>query len=229
MRLGAYLASVALVGVATSISYFVFGITSYASLPLIYLIAIVLSAQRYGLWPSIMASVLSVLAWDYFFTLPYFDLAISDERDLFALIIFLIVALLVSGMTANIQQQNKQLAQLASKNAQLYAFSQNLATIGTIETIESFSASYLSAMLKRDVIIILNDRLSGAPIFSFPPNAIQNDNDKLTYLDLAAEIQISEFGKILCKEGFHILSAQCATRPHRCVKGRRYIGKACIC
>jgi len=114
-NLGDYLKSIAFVGIATLVSGIAFGFVPQASLTLIYLIAIVLGAQRYGLRQAIVASVLAIFAWDYFFTQPYHSLEISSCRDIFTLMFFMIVALLVSGMTAHIRQQNIRLGQLAEK------------------------------------------------------------------------------------------------------------------
>src|SRR5580700_7220154 len=77
----AYLISAALVAVATILSRAAFNLVPEASLSLIYLVAIMISAQLYGLWPAIISSLLGILAWDFFFTKPYFSLDVASETD----------------------------------------------------------------------------------------------------------------------------------------------------
>jgi two-component system, OmpR family, sensor histidine kinase KdpD len=69
-RLEAYLISIALVVAATFLGMTVFNLVPAASLSLIYLVAVMISAQLYGLWPAIFSSILGILAWDFFFTQP---------------------------------------------------------------------------------------------------------------------------------------------------------------
>ena len=134
-RLEAYLISISLVAAATFLGMTVFNLVPGASLSLIYLIAIMITAQLYGLWPAILCSFLGILAWDFFFTSPYFSLELESERDVFTLIFFLITALVMSGITAVVRHQNRQLSLLADKNQNLYDFARELASIGSIEAI----------------------------------------------------------------------------------------------
>lgn len=104
-----YAASIALVLLAAATASVSVHLASSAGLTLIFLVAVVISANRFGLWPSVFTSVLSVLCWDFFFTLPYYSLTLDDPTDVFALIAFLTAALIISGMTAQIQRQSEHL------------------------------------------------------------------------------------------------------------------------
>ena len=60
------LKSVALVAVATLFSAMAFGFVPDASLTLVYLMAIVISAQRYGLWQAVFASLIAIFGLGLF-------------------------------------------------------------------------------------------------------------------------------------------------------------------
>src|SRR3984957_4624964 len=143
-RLEAYLVSISLVVAATFLGMAVFNLVPEASLSLIYLVAIMISAQLYGLWPAILSSLLGILAWDFFFTQPYFSLELESDRDVFTLIFFMVTALIMSGMTAIVRHQNRQLALLATKNRNLYDFARDIASIGSIDEIISFTIQRIS-------------------------------------------------------------------------------------
>ena len=60
-----------------------------------FLFAIALTAWYAGLWPGVVALILSSLAFDYFFTEPYYSLYIS-RGDLFYFILFILFAWLLT-------------------------------------------------------------------------------------------------------------------------------------
>jgi two-component system sensor histidine kinase KdpD len=151
-----YCTSVGFVTIATLLGMLAVRVVHYASLTLIYLLAVLIAAQRYGLRQAIFTSVLSILAWDYFFTVPYFSFVIEKQSDVFALIVFLSVALLVSATTARIQAQNKQLATLARSKTQLYAFSQELAAVKKPEELVELATRSISTIFRRAAKLALD-------------------------------------------------------------------------
>lgn len=68
------------------------------------LAAVAVSAWLGGLGPAILAAVLSVCALDYFFLDPLYAINPLDPRDAISLFAFLIVALLVSALSANLRR-----------------------------------------------------------------------------------------------------------------------------
>ena len=70
------------------------------SVDLVFLTAIVGVAVRLGLWPSLLASVASSLAYNYFFLPPIYTFTIADPNNVAAFVFFTIVAVLVSTVAA---------------------------------------------------------------------------------------------------------------------------------
>jgi two-component system, OmpR family, sensor histidine kinase KdpD len=194
-HVNAYVISAILVGVATFVCSSAVKLVPEASLSLIYLVAIMISAQLYGLWPAILSSLLGILAWDFFFTKPYFSLNVASERDVFTLIFFMITALTISGMTSQVRRQNAALAMLASKNQNLYHFSKELAQINGVEAIASFASQYIAELLGREVSVILDDRGNPGKSFVFRHNKAKVDVS--TDVDLSAAMAIAEFPQSL--------------------------------
>lgn len=187
-RLEAYLISMALVAAATFLGMAVFNLVPTASLSLIYLVAVMITAQLYGLWPAILCSILGILAWDFFFTLPYFTLELESERDVFTLIFFLITALVISGMTAVVRRQNGQLALLADKNRNLYDFAQELASFGSIEEITSFTIQRISMLLSRETSVALANRSGSGNLVVFS----RDETEALSDTELSAALLLNE-------------------------------------
>jgi two-component system, OmpR family, sensor histidine kinase KdpD len=202
-----YLAGIGFVSAASLACYAVVNAVRRPDLALIYLVAVVLAARRYGLWPSIWVSALSMLAWDYFFTPPAFSLYMSDDRDYFTLAIFMTVALIVSTMTSYIRFQNRQLAHQSESNARLYAFSEKLAAIKTVDEISHFATTYLTSWLKRDIVLLLGSRVPGSQTAIASTGSPDADFGKFTTLDPAAEFHFSELPETPMNRGFVPLTA----------------------
>ena len=96
----AYLVSIGMVAVAVGVSYLIDRLVAVQNLSLVFLTAVLFSALRYGLWPSIMASLLSVASYNFFFLPPLYTFTIADPSNVLALFFFLIAALVVSNLTA---------------------------------------------------------------------------------------------------------------------------------
>ncbi len=159
-----YLVCVGFVAVAAMIAASSTKLASASSLILVFLVAVVVSARRYGLWPAIFTSVLSVMCWDFFFTLPYYTLYMSNSRDIVALVVFLIVSLIVGGMTAQIRRQNEKLARQAESVSWLYRLSQEISLLPTVDKIASFAASRIAGDFGTEAIVFLKGHDNSDPL-----------------------------------------------------------------
>lgn len=172
-----YAASLLLVGCAAVLARLSLGLASASSLTLIFLVAVVISANRFGLWPAVFTSVLGVLSWDYFFTLPYYSLRFDDPRDAFTLVTFLIVSLVVSGMAEQIRRQNDNLAALADSLGAANRHSQTLLRLATIDEIANFTVSQLSEMFSARAVVMLRDHAAVQSRLLYPAGEALSRDD----------------------------------------------------
>ena len=63
---------------------------------LLYLLPVMLSATRWGLLSALVASLAAFLAFNYFFLTPTHTLVVSNPEEFLVLVVFLIVAILIS-------------------------------------------------------------------------------------------------------------------------------------
>ena len=76
-----YLFALLAVGLATGISELLWPWIGLENTDLVFLTAIVGIAVRFGLWPSLFASVASALCYNFFFTEPYYTFSVSDPTQ----------------------------------------------------------------------------------------------------------------------------------------------------
>jgi two-component system sensor histidine kinase KdpD len=67
---------------------------------LVFLTAVVAVAVRFGLWPSLLASLASALCYNFFFLPPIYTFTIADPTNIAAFVLFTIVAVIVSNVAA---------------------------------------------------------------------------------------------------------------------------------
>ncbi len=72
---------------------------------LVFLTVVVSVAVRYGLLPSLLASVVASLCYNFFFLPPTYTLTISDPTNIAAFFFFILIAVLVSNVAARVRTQ----------------------------------------------------------------------------------------------------------------------------
>lgn len=124
-----YLQAVILMIIATLLGRAVHSFFSPTNIIMIYLLCVVVAAVFWGFGPSILACILSVLLWDYFFVKPHFTFAVEDTQYIFAFITLLLVSLTISYLTTRIRQQTEAAERREAETATLYGLSRTLASV----------------------------------------------------------------------------------------------------
>jgi len=94
---------------------------------LLYLLPVVLSTTLWGLGPGIVAAFFAFLAFNYFFIPPYFTLAVHQTQDVLALVVFLIVAVVISQLLGRSQAATAAATLREREATRLYELSTALA------------------------------------------------------------------------------------------------------
>jgi two-component system sensor histidine kinase KdpD len=74
-----------------------------ANIVMLFLLCVVLVAVRFGRGPAMLAAVLSVASFDFFFVAPRFSFAVTDVQYLVTFAVMLGVGLLIGQLTANLR------------------------------------------------------------------------------------------------------------------------------
>jgi len=153
-----YLQGLGLVVLATLLGEPMNQHVSLVSIVMIYLLCVVVTAVFWGLGPSVLVSVLSVLAFDFFFVPPRYTFAVADTEYLFAFVALLLVGVTISYLTTRFRQQAQAARRREFETATLYALSRNLATTIEPEAIIRTVINGAKEMFGSDVVIFLPDK-----------------------------------------------------------------------
>ena len=175
----AYIGSAAAVALALGIGSLIERFIGLQSVSLVFLMAVLGSAIAWGLWPALFACLLSVLAYNFYFLPPLYTFTIADPENVVALFFFLLVAIIVSNLTAATGRQVLSARALAKTTAELYAFSRKVAAIGTLDDLLWAAAFQVSSMLNLHTVLLLPDKEPNSLSIAsaYPPEDVLDDAD----------------------------------------------------
>ena len=147
---------------------------------LVFLTAVVGVAVRYGLWPSLLASVAASLCYNFFFLPPIYTFTITDPTNIAAFFFFMLIAVLVSNVAARVRTQADSAIGRVRTTESLYAFSRKLAGTATLDDVLWATAYQTALMLRVRVVLLLPEEAVLTVKAGYPPE------DQLDKADLAA-------------------------------------------
>ena len=174
--------AMALLGVALAllVAEFVQPLLGIENVDLIFLTAVVTVAARFGLWPSMLASVAASLCYNFFFLPPIYTFTIADPTNIAAFVFFMLIALVVSNVAARVRTQAVSALDRVRTTEPLYAFSRKLASTAKLDDVLWATAYQIALMLKVRVVLLLPDDGIITVKAGYPPE------DELDKADLAA-------------------------------------------
>jgi two-component system sensor histidine kinase KdpD len=159
--LSRYLWSIGLVAIATGLGTLIGGRIEPTNLVMLYLLTVVIAAIYLGRGPAVLASLLGVLTFDFFFVLPYFTFAVSDTQYVITFIALFLVGMVISQLTARAREQAEAAQQREAETAELYDLSRDLAAAAELDAILQALIQHCEQTFERDVVVLLpeGDRL----------------------------------------------------------------------
>lgn len=153
-RYAAALGFVAAAGIAAKVLQLLLSLTDYA---LVFLTGVLFSAITGGLGPSIVAAVLSLLVYDFFFVEPVYTFTVTKPQDVLSLLVFLVVAVLTSNLAARIRNQAEAARRREERTAALYAFSRQIAGAAGIDDLLPIIVQQVAHSFQATAVILLPD------------------------------------------------------------------------
>ena len=176
----AYLVTTGIVVAALGIGLVLQQFLNVLNIALVFLTAVLVVAASFGLWPSLFACAMSVLAYNFFFLPPLYTFSVADPENVVALVTFFVAALIGSNLAAGTRGQAVAAGARARTTEELLAFSRKLAGVATLDDLLWATAYQIAAMLKLRVVIMMPEALDLVVKAGYPPE------DELDGADIAA-------------------------------------------
>jgi two-component system sensor histidine kinase KdpD len=172
-----YLFAIVAVAIALGCAELVDYWVGVENVDLVFLTAIVGVAVRFGLWPSLLASLASALCYNFFFLPPIYTFTIADPHNIAAFALFTLVAVIVSHVAARARVQAVTAQARVRAVESLYSFSRKLAGAGTLDDVLWATAYQTALMLKVRVVLLLPSNGAITVKAGYPPEDTLGDAD----------------------------------------------------
>jgi two-component system sensor histidine kinase KdpD len=138
-----YLAALGVVTVTTALGLALRQYLANVDMAMLFLLAVVVVAARTRQGPALLASVLSIAAFDFVFVPPAYTFHVYDAAYLLTFGVMLAVALVMSRLTGRVRQQAEQADARARTTTKLSALNRDLAGVGTLEELVRVAANHI--------------------------------------------------------------------------------------
>lgn len=121
---------------------------------LLYLLPVGVSASFWGLGAGIVAAVASFLAFNFFFIEPYFTPLVHNTADVLVLVVFLIVAVVLSQLVSRLQAGLVASLTREQEATQLYELSLALAGAPALEELAQVLAKRTGEIFQAECVVV---------------------------------------------------------------------------
>jgi len=184
-----YLVALALIAFVTLLGAVLFSAGNITNVGLLYLLPVMIVATRYGMRLGVIASLVSSLAYNFFFIPPTHTFTIQDPQNILTVLVLLGVAVASSQLAARVRDQALLAQRSAGQNSALAGFARQLTATVTREEFGQLLCAEVGRLLDAHAVLLLPDGSGLAVIAAVPPE------DRLAAIEQAAARWAFENGK----------------------------------
>jgi two-component system sensor histidine kinase KdpD len=136
-----------------------------ANIVMLFLLAVVIVAVKFGRRAALAAAVLNVLAFDFFFVPPRFTFSVSDAQYLITFAVMMVVGLIIGQLTASLQYQARVARYREERARSLFEMARELGKALTLEQVVEIGRRYVERAFRGYAVLLspdMQDRLAVA-------------------------------------------------------------------
>jgi two-component system sensor histidine kinase KdpD len=138
----------------TAVSHALVPFFDLANIVMVFLLAVVLSGVWLGRGPAVLAALLNVAAFDFFFVPPRLSFTVSDAQYLLTFAVMLVVGLVVGQLTAGLRFQARVATHRAARSRALFEAARDLSATLTAEQVVDQARAVIGAEFRADVVVL---------------------------------------------------------------------------
>ena len=154
---------------------------------MLFLLAVMLTAVRFGRGPSLLAAALSVACFDFFFVPPLHGFDVDDRRYILTFATLFGVGLLLSALAGRIKRQEREAVSREERTAVLYGLSRDLAAAQEPAQIAGVAARHAAQIFAARAAILQLDAEGELQLLGSAPEAVTLDVKDLSVAKWATE------------------------------------------
>jgi two-component system sensor histidine kinase KdpD len=161
-----YVAAAVVCGLTALLATPLHAVFELSNIVMLFLLAVVGVALRWGRGPAVLAAFLGVGLFDFFFVAPRFSFAVGDVQYLLTFAVMLVVALVIGQLTAGLKVQAEASMQREHRVRSLYQMARDLSAALLPDQVAEIGARFLAAEFgAKSTLLALgsDDRLHALP------------------------------------------------------------------
>jgi len=140
---------------ATGLCFLMYRYFDLSNLIMVYLLAVLVTAIECGRGPAVAVSLLSVLAFDFFFVPPRFSFTVDDAQYIVTFVVMFAVALAISHLTGLMRKQTQTARLQERQAAAMHGLSRQLAAARSVEKTLRIAVEYISEIFDSHAVVLL--------------------------------------------------------------------------
>ncbi len=148
-----YLAAAGIVALASLGNGLVFGHENVSDVVMVYLLGVVIASLRMDFGPSLLAALLSAVAFDFLFTPPYLTFRMTDARHVVTFFVMILVAVVISHLGRRVRGQAEAARGQERRTGVLYSVSRELARTSGVEALVQVAAARIREVFDAHVAV----------------------------------------------------------------------------
>lgn len=163
-----YLKSFGVVAIVGALAWPLRGKVDPDNLILFFQIAVLINASRYGLLPSLVASVLGIAAYNFLFVPPYFSFTAYDTGYYFTFAAMLASSVIIGSMGSKLALQARFARAREQETALLYSLTRELSAARGLEAMAEIARRQVGEAFAAEIVLIVPE---GSGLRFFPENS----------------------------------------------------------
>lgn len=143
--------------VATPLAFAAHAILPHANISLVFLLAVLLSASRFGMTTALFSGIFSFLSFNFFFTQPYYTFKVDNDGEIATLIFFLASALISGRLAARMHEEMAQNRFMVRRLTNINDFSRLLTTAPDSASVLQHMAQHIAQTFNTSAWVIMDD------------------------------------------------------------------------
>ena len=129
-----------------------------ANIVMLYLLAVVVIAFRFGKAPAVVAALVNVAAFDFFFVPPQFSFAVADVQYLLTFAVMLAIGLVIAHLAARLRQEARAATRREQRANDLYEMARLLSAALADAQIIDAAVQFFAQSFDAKVVLMVRDR-----------------------------------------------------------------------
>lgn len=150
-------AALCTIALATLIGTALAPVVPEQSVPLVFLLAVVLAAVCFGTGTGVSAAVLAFFAFNFFFISPVYTFTVGDPQDLFALVVFLGVAVFTGSLAGRMREEADRARTRAAVLQSLNTYAGTLSGATSLDQALGILAAQVAETVRGSAIVFAGD------------------------------------------------------------------------